>query len=479
MRLFSAATIVVLGWGALAFGGEYAWAYAPLLVGCTTVGLLGLVAPAAGHPPPRAISAALGVVLVSGTLQIVPLPQGVLASISPARHAQDYEALFATTMPQPEATARTERSRTLSVRASRTVLGLVFLAAFSVFFLGCARALSIVGAAGIARGLIALGLVVALVGIIQRSSASTLVYGFWYPPKNMVPFAPFVNTNHFAGWMVMALSLSVGYLCGGVAHGMRHVKQDWRNRLLWLSSRDASQLVLAGFIVTVMALALVLSLSRSGITCLVLALCMSSWWAVRKQAAGFRRVLVPTSLALVLVVAVGWGGVDAVGKEFSSASWSDVGGRLPIWRDTIQIIQDFPLTGTGLNTYGIAMLGYQTYLPELRWVEAHNDYLQLAAEGGVLLGLPIVVAIFFFVREVRRRFREGADDRTTYWFRVGAVTGLMAIALQELVDFSLQMPGNAALFAVLAAIAVHRLPSRPARERPVLRTTDVPRPLWH
>jgi len=472
MRLFSAATIVVLGWGALAFGAEYAWAYAPLLVACTTVGVLGLVAPVSGRPVPRSIAAALGVVLVAGTLQIVPLPQGVLASISPARHAQDYEALFATAMPQPEATAETERSRTLSVRASRTVLGLVFLAAFSVFFLGCVRALNIVGAIGIARGLIALGLVVALVGIIQRSSASTLVYGFWYPPKNMVPFAPFINPNHFAGWMVMALSLSVGYLCGGVAHGMRHVKAGWRNRVLWLSSRDASQLVLAGFVVTVMALALVLSLSRSGITCLALALCVSSWWAVRRQATGARRVLVPASLALVLVVAVGWGGVDAVGQRFSTATWSNVGGRLPIWQDTTRIIRDFPLTGTGLNTYGIAMLGYQTYLPDRRWIEAHNDYLQLVAEGGVLLGLPIIAAIFFLVREVRRRFREGADDTTTYWVRAGAVTGLMGIALQELVDFSLQMPGNVALFAVLAAIAVHRPRSRPTRGRSVRTAGD-------
>jgi len=41
---------------------------------------------------------------------------------------------------------------------------------------------------------------------------------------------------------------------------------------------------------------------------------------------------------------------------------------------------------------------------------------------------------------------------------VGAVTGLVAIALQETVEFSLQMPGNAALFAVLAAIAMHRSP---------------------
>lgn len=59
-------------------------------------------------------------------------------------------------------------------------------------------------------------------------------------------------------------------------------------------------------------------------------------------------------------------------------------------------------------------------------------------------------------REVRRRFSEANDEETTYWIRAGAVTGLVAIGLQEVGEFSLQMPGNALLFTVLAAIAIHQ-----------------------
>ena len=205
-----------------------------------------------------------------------------------------------------------------------------------------------------------------------------------------------------------------------------------------------------------MAVSLVFTMSRSGIMSLVLALTVSSIWAARRQSGRSRRVLVPATVALVLVVAVSLGGgVDAVEREFSSASWSDLEGRVGIWRDTVTIIRDFPLTGTGLNTYGVAMLGYQTYNPSVRWVEAHNDYLQLVAEGGVLLVVPVGIAFFILVREVRRRFREGGDDPMTYWLRAGAVTGLVALGLQSLVDFSLQMPGNAVLFVTLWAIAIH------------------------
>ena len=80
------------------------------------------------------------------------------------------------------------------------------------------------------------------------------------------------------------------------------------------------------------------------------------------------------------------------------------------------------------------------------------------AEGGVLVGLPILFTLAMFVVEVRRRFREAPKEGMTYWLRAGAVVGLIAIALQSLIEFSLQMPGNAVLWSVLAALALHQSP---------------------
>jgi O-antigen ligase len=94
--------------------------------------------------------------------------------------------------------------------------------------------------------------------------------------------------------------------------------------------------------------------------------------------------------------------------------------------------------------------------------EAHNDYLQLMAEGGFLVGVPIAITIAVFIRAVLQRFRCDRDDPELYWVRVGAVTGLLAIALQSLVEFSLQMPGIAALFVVVAAIALRASPGNAA-----------------
>ena len=109
------------------------------------------------------------------------------------------------------------------------------------------------------------------------------------------------------------------------------------------------------------------------------------------------------------------------------------------------------------------MLFFQTSDRNQHFAEAHGDYLQLAAEGGLLVCGAALLLLVLVVRETRQRFQESAGDPAGYWIRVGAVTGLVAIARQEIRDFSLQMPGNAALCCVLVGIAIQR--PRPRRGR--------------
>ena len=62
-----------------------------------------------------------------------------------------------------------------------------------------------------------------------------------------------------------------------------------------------------------------------------------------------------------------------------------------------------------------------------------------------------------FAVMVRRRFM--VSDGPAYWIRLGAVAGIVAVAVQSVVEFSLQVPGNAVLFATLCALALHRDPA--------------------
>jgi O-antigen ligase len=389
----------------------------------------------------------LAAIAAAVLLQLAPLPLAALAVVSPhaSRLISQLDVLFATGAPIRHA---------ISIAPASTITALALFVAFAVMMLGLARALSLTGARALAACIAALGALIALVAIVQQPLYEGKIYGVWTPLMGGTPYGPFVNKNHFAGWMLMAVPLTLGLLCAVVTRATRHVQPDWRHRLIWLSSPDASRTLLLAAAAALMALSLVLTMSRSGILACAVSLAITSGWVIQRLPSGSTRIVAAAYVAGLTLLVIGWAGADTIAARFAIADTNTVNDRLPIWRDTLLIVRDFWLTGTGLNTYGVATLFYQTSLPQYHLREAHNDYLQLAAEGGLLLAIPIAGAVAAFALAVRRRFR--VSSGSSYWIRMGAVMGIVAIAAQSIVDFSLQMPGNALLFAVLCGIALHR-----------------------
>jgi O-antigen ligase len=448
--------LVAVAWGAFAFGGVYPWAYWPLAAAVACVGITGLCTAWSDRRRSNAIALSGPFVAfgVAALLQVLPIPVAAIRSISPSA----IEILNRVDLRMAAGLS----SHVLSVDPAASLTALALFGAFALLIIGGARLLSGEGAQRLAGGISIIGVALALTGIIQQPLFIGKIYGFWTPLDGGNPFGPFVNKNHFAGWMLMALPVALGLLCARIARGMRGVKPRWRDRLLWLSSPDANRLILIASAAVVMALSLVLTMSRSGISALALAVSITGIVVLRRQGTRSRKTVALAYLAFLAVIVVAWVGADAIVTRFAQADWSEFNSRRGAWIDACNIATRFPWTGTGLNTYAIATLFYQQHDLAQHYSQAHNDYLQLAAEGGVLLVMPAVAALVFFVAAVRRRFREETST-TTYWLRVGAVTGLAAIALQETVEFSLQMPGNATLFAVLCAIALHRTPDRSGR----------------
>jgi O-antigen ligase len=353
--------------------------------------------------------------------------------------------------------------RPLSLNPAATRRAVFLLAAFAVLLAGLTRWLPRRDLRSMVPPLVALGLLVGLIGIVQKAVlgdhawAGMKIYGFWAPRyKLTTPFGPFVNKNHFAGWMLMALPLAVGYLVGLFESAATRVRPGWRSRLLWLGSPEGGRFQLTALAIATMGAALALTKSRSGLACFAAIVAFAANAAARGRRTLRARLSVVAGLVVLGAAPLAWANVDLVNRFTSGADSVQL--RRQAWRDAATIIGDFPLTGTGLNTYGTATVVYQTAQTNLHVQEAHNDYLQLAAEGGVLLGIPALVAVAGCIRGVRRRLVDDARDPMRYWIRFGAATGLAAIALQSLVEFSLQMPGNAALFVVVCAIALHRTP---------------------
>ena len=447
----------LLAWGAFAFGAVYPWAYEPLIAAATLAGALGILA-GRRHSggPSRGLLLALAAVAAAILLQLLPAPPSLVRALSPSTldvvRQLDFPfgAGLVTTHP-------------LSIQPAQTWTALLLLASFTLLLAGTARLLSRRGAEPLALSIALLGVLLALTGIVSKPLYNGKVYGFWTTEMSGSPFGPFVNKNHFAGWMLMGIPLALGVVCARISRGMRGVKPDFRHRALWLSSREASLLMLLGAGVAVMALSLVLTMSRSGMSAFALALAMTGWFVMSGRLRIGRKVTAIVYMAVVAWVVIFWVGSNTIVARFAEANWNELNGRRGAWLDAWRVATLFPLAGTGLNTYATAMRFFQRYDLDQLYAQAHNDYLQLAAEGGLLVSVPVIFCIFFFARDVRRRFRE--DGRSSaYWIRAGAVAGIVAIALQEIVEFSLQMPGNAALFAVMCGIAVHKAPERVAAD---------------
>lgn len=457
--LLVAGCLATIAWGALAFGAVYPWAFTPLAIAATAIGLGSLASGTRGRPPLASLARALGLVAAAIVVQLIPLPIAVLARISPGTEAflREFTLSYASGLDR----------HAISLAPRETLTGLLLFATLAIFLLGVARLLSVVSVRTIVPPLLAFGGVLALVGIAQHALTASdlrqpLIYGFWKPTFESRPFGPFVNPNHFAGWMLMLFPVGLAAFFDSLVATIRSAPGGRSGRIDLVSSPRFGALIATSGAVLLMGLSIVLTRSRSALAAFAIGAVLTAWAVARRQATRQARLAVVGGALLVLLGAASWAGVDAlVSKSLEAQSTKSLAMRISAWKDTAAIIRHFPLAGTGLNTYGTAMMQFQTDRGSGHFREAHNDYLQVAAEGGVLVGLPALIAIVVFADATRRRFREAPREGSTYWIRVGAVVGLVCIALQSLVEFSLQMPGNAALFALLAGIAVHRSPNLP------------------
>jgi O-antigen ligase len=158
-------------------------------------------------------------------------------------------------------------------------------------------------------------------------------------------------------------------------------------------------------------------------------------------------------LIIVLIggtVAVG--GSDVFTRLLGTASAEDpTTGRSHFWRVTLDVIKAYPVIGSGLGSFSVIYTRYDTRNGYLRLEQAHNDYLQVLADGGLVggaLGIAFILILFrqgFTRRETDDKFRRGVAT--------GALAGCFAVLVHSFFDFTLHTTANALLFLILAALA--------------------------
>lgn len=339
-----------------------------------------------------------------------------------------------------------------STRSAATVL--VFLLAsslISVNFLSGPRLSTAVNFVAI------WGLVLAGFALVQHYTWDGRFY--WLRPntQNASPFGPFAHHGHYAGYVELLLPIPLAMILTGAARG--------EMRLLY------------GFASLVMGVSIIASLSRGGMISLVASLAFV--FVAGGLAGRSRFVLHRAALALVivgaLVLSVLWVGSDSVvdriarGNQSSAGQAEYLASRTWIWGDALSLIGANLLTGVGLGAFETAYHTYSKSNGSLLVDAAHNDYLQIVADCGILGGAIAIWFIIAITRSIIRGARSGSPLLAGW--ALGGGAAIVAMLVHSLFDFNLQIPSNALLFIVVSSLVSHV--GAVVRERELLTTAQA------
>jgi O-antigen ligase len=302
--------------------------------------------------------------------------------------------------------------------------------------------------------LILLCFAVSLLGIVQHFTSDAKIYGFRTLTAGGDPFGPFVNRNHFAGFVELTLPAGLALL---IFRGLR---------------RD--MIPLTGLLTIVPVGAMILSGSRGGIVSFAFELAVLSLLARLRKAPEGPRLVALAIVGFAALALVAWLGAGRAIERFSTLHQGDVtlGRRATMVRGAAHIFFDHPLKGAGLGSLVAVFPRYEIAYDGYVVDHVHNDYVELLAEMGIVGGLCGLAFLWFLFRDARNCFtaEQGHFSRAVH---AGAITALCGLLLHSLVDFNLHIPSNALLFLLQAHLATTTpLPSLGAAVRTRKRTRE-------
>ena len=377
--------------------------------------------------------AILGLILI-GLIQLLPLrsPSGVtpeLLSATPTSSLSlaPYETRFA---------------------VIQLIVYFVFFAAFLTFVSTWKRAKKVVFL------LIIFGSLMAFYGILQELASPSAIYGYRDIGQTS-PFGSFFNSHHFAAFMEMTIALPLALLFGKA------------------TKRDKWYLLIIAALL--MGIAIIFTSSRGGLLSLLGVLGFVIGVNVlgrskdpQKEEGFYRKFsLVGGGLALLIVLfglVLLLGGDTVLVRTLTLEGGAEdiSNGRFHFWSIAWQNFLNYPILGTGLDSYGFIFPQYDTWSGMFRVERAHNDYLQILSDAGIL-GFACVVAFIFFLFRQGLREIARAENSFRQSVAVGALAGCFGILIHSFFDFPLRTPSNTFYFLMLAALATVSLSGQKKR----------------
>lgn len=326
---------------------------------------------------------------------------------------------------------------------------------------------ALAGAARRGRRLLGAAVLLAALGQILYGaprwlSGATTLYGLEVGASERLR-GTFINPNHFATYLEIALALAFAWGWWSVRRAAREPRPE----------RKVGLIAAPAMVWATLFAGLAFTGSRAGVVAGVVATLVQGLLVASSRGSGrrLRRTLLALSgtvvalggLGLVLLIGAQAGLGRLATTSVYDLTWNI---RLDVYRAALELWSRFPVTGTGLGTFVEAFPLVQPRDVPLVWRHAHSDPLELLVTAGGLGTAVALVGVVALVLRLVRVLRWGVrtEDRAG---AVAALGALAALGLHECVDFGLTIPANAFTLAVLcgAAVSARLAPARPARRR--------------
>lgn len=266
-------------------------------------------------------------------------------------------------------------------------------------------------------------------------------------------FGTFVNRDHYSAFLEMVFPLSVGYFLVRSEYFSLRPGLTWRQKIVRFGQEQVQKSLLFALPPLVIGLGLFFSRCRSGIIIFILVFFLTLILLSLSPVTGRRKAEKTLVRIVVLLVLLGVVliGLEPVLERFTQGGFFDQN-RLLFYKYTLNLISDYPLLGCGLGTYVQAINPYLKKDFNVILSHAHNDYLEILAETGLIGGGALILAAWLtFGLALKNWLR--CRDAQGKGIGLGALMGVFSILFHSLTDFSLRMPGNALLFLSLIVLA--------------------------
>lgn len=297
------------------------------------------------------------------------------------------------------------------------------------------------------------GGLLAFSSILQFYLTENMVLWFRYSPINSIVVGPYANHNHYAGLMELIFPVVLGLF---LFYRPRIGNSTLVRSIIEIFNQEKANIhILIGTSALLVVISIFVSLSRGAMISTCLSLVIFTYFLLKRRISRGNTTLL-IAIVMLTALSIGWFGWDQIIERFArlkNAHGIIYESRLDFWQDTIGIIKDFALTGTGIGTFPDIYPLYQSFQSENVLFHAHNDYLELLAESGIIGFLLIACFLFSFFHKTHKVFSKRRDAFSIYLY-IGCITAMAAILFHSFVDFNMHVGANGLWFFFIAGIAV-------------------------